>query len=212
MRIINNFSNHRFNFEFIISHFGSCTTYKLKQWIDVNYKIVKLYARVYFLKQCKINNVIPQHLNRRLNNNVKFLHCISLQRFEKVNHTFCVKLVNLEIFDLYRSVHVHKRLLSSRSDLLANNLPIYIWNAVHGHHTLSFDRCFERLRTFSDKKVSWLINQSKVINIKKLSPIQYFYSHDKRNNNENSRFSIKKIPLKILEWRRLMLLFRLTSS
>lgn len=56
------FKYHRFNLKFIYQSFGDRTIDHLKQWIDTNYRVIRVRSKLNFLKQCKFFGIFPNHL------------------------------------------------------------------------------------------------------------------------------------------------------
>jgi len=134
------FKHHRFNFEFICNNFGKCTSFMLKRWIDTNYKLIRAISQVFFLKQCKLNNLLPVHLRQILTNKFQLNHYKSNLKFERILGNFQRKTLQIEIFDLHRSIHSLNKELSHLSHYLINLLPTFIWKEIFKHHTCSFQK------------------------------------------------------------------------
>ena len=204
MRISNDFI---YNIRYVREHLGDNVSFKLKQWIHCNYRIVNLHARIFSLKLFRHNNLIPPHL---LNLNYNRVNCFvrhpkSVNKLERLTHKFQIKVMNIEIRDSYLSLRNFQKMSYRLSIDLSNILPTYIWNAIFKHSFMSFDNCFSRLISKSNKKFKWLRLKhlkDQFKNIKEISysclsgqdeSTNYFFSHIPNNmdNNKIIKISVK---------------------
>jgi len=169
------FKLHIYNFDFIRKQFGSQDTYLLKTWIDRNYRIIKAFSQLQFLKQCKLNNVVPIHIVHRNNASLNICHYKAIRKLKGLIQHFEKELLKIEIFDLHKRIHFLNRELTSISGSLHRLLPNFIWNSIKHHHFCSFNRFKHRLFFIDYKKFLNLKNRSKIEEINNITSINYTY-------------------------------------
>jgi len=143
--------SYRFNLYFIFNIFGELSAKLLKQWIDANYRVVRAISKLQFLKDCKGNNIVPPHLTHLFYNKIQTFHHRSTRVIESVLHNYKLKVLDIEIFDLYRQIDFWKKKRTNLMSYLSNTFPGYIWNDVYKHHFILFNR-FSKKMFFIHKK------------------------------------------------------------
>lgn len=94
------------------------TSSKAKQWIDANYKIMRIETQIEFLKHCKRCNIPPSHLTNLYKSKFKFIHHRSLNKLERLINKTSMNILTIELHDLYRKRDIYKKLLYSTSQFL----------------------------------------------------------------------------------------------
>jgi len=111
---------------------GEQGTSLLKRWIDANYRVVRAYSKLQFLKRCKFTNIHPQYISYCTKTPFNVFHFKAIQKlmayytilFEIIEF----EIIEIEIFDLNKFTHFSNKELSSLSRDLSNYLPSFIWN------------------------------------------------------------------------------------
>jgi hypothetical protein len=183
--MITPFKFHNFNFSFMRHNFGAQITSLLKQWIDANYKLIKAKSKLYFLKSCKYNRLTPPHLSNNYERDFHLFHYKAKKKLERILTNFKLNILNIEIFDLHRQIHLFHRTELRTAFVLSNELPTQIWNAIHKHHTTSFHNFHRRTSERHYKKFIWLLNNKNIKQINEITPINYSVT----TNNEGNQFS-----------------------
>lgn len=117
---------HRFNLKSLRSMFGDKNTRLLKDWLNYNYKVIKIFSHISFLTECKRRNFYPKHLNLSRLFNIRVTHYIALRRLNKLFDGLQSRLLNIEIFDLYRTVDHLRHVISHLTFILQNSFPSFI--------------------------------------------------------------------------------------
>ena len=185
MRYDNGYSFLPVNFNFIRYYFGIQIAFLLKRWITVNYKIRKTTLRIKFLRSCKNYNVHPMHLSHLLKFKLQLYHYRSRQKLDKLIDYFKYRIIEIEIFDLYRSLDSLNYELLGLSYKLSNQLPVNILNKIWSYHSVSFMNYYNRLEHENDKKLSWLMNKKEQAKLRKIKPI-FFNMKMERVSNDTS--------------------------
>jgi len=139
------FKFHIYNFKFIFDHFGSQGTSLLKRWIDTNYRIIKTYSMIQFLKNCKVNNIFPQHILHITKTSFNFINYKAIRKFNGLISYLKLELIKIEIFDLYKYIHSLNKELSYLSRTLHHLFPVFVWDSIIKHHSRSFYNFKHRL-------------------------------------------------------------------
>jgi len=173
--VVGPFKFHIYNFDFIFKHFGSQGTYLLKTWIDNNYRIIKAFSQLQFLKHCKLNNVIPIHIVHHNNLSLNIYHHKAIRRLKRLRQHFEMELLRIEIFVLHKRIHYLNRDLASISGSLHRLLSDFIWESIKRHHFYFFNRFKHKLYLNHRKKYISLQNMSKKLALNDITPIKYTY-------------------------------------
>jgi len=189
MRYINiPFKYHIYNFHFISFYFGVHVTSILKSWIDINYRIIRTYSKLQFLKQCKFRNIHPQHISNCAKTPVTVQNFKAIRKLNGVLHNFKTELLEIEIFDIYKLIRYLNNELSLLSQDMSSILPPAIWNSIKRHHSISFNNLKYRLNRNHQKKLNGLIKKTSNEKINKIKRIQYSY-HTTRNRYSQNTYS-----------------------
>jgi len=81
------------------------------------------------------------------------IQCILFQSYSKMNgllHKFKSEIIDIEIFDLYKLIH------------LSNKELIFAWpfHAIKKHHSISFNNLKHRLSLTYQKKFKWILTKT----------------------------------------------------
>jgi len=182
------FKYHRFNLNFIRYSFGEHSANALKHWIDMNYRIIRARSKLQFLKHCKMNNLLPSHLSRLFNTRLHIFHHRSVKMAENVLRKCKSRILDIEIFELHRTIDSLKRDLTHTTFYLSNILPYYIWKNIRKHHILAFRRCNTRLFFTHKKKFEWLLHKTSLNNTKEIKSITFSCI---TNNNTHAKKFLK---------------------
>jgi len=183
----------RYDLKFINYHFGNQGSFLLKRWIDTNYKILRLTSQLYFLKQCKHNNIFPTHLSHICSVNNWLRQQRAIRKFNNTLHTAKKEFLKIEIFDLHRSLHHLNRELQRFSIYLSNFLPSHIWNDIIEHYNDPFDKFEYKLYNFHKTKFNRLLDYSIRTSLKKIKPIRYYCTKETNSKNNNYKFTPFKL-------------------
>jgi len=146
MRHINiPFKFHIYNFHFISFYFGVHVTSLLKTWIDINYRIVRAYSKLQFLKQCKFKDIHPQHISNVTKTTVNIQNFKAIRKLNGLLHNFKSEILKIEIFDLYKLIRHLNNELSLLSHDISTILPPAMWDSIKRHHSISFNNFKYRL-------------------------------------------------------------------
>jgi len=167
------FNSFVYNLNRIRFTFGEHYYDMLKSWIDLNYRMIRMWSRRYFLLQCKYNNIFPSHLMHINENRFHIIHYKSKLRLAKALHTFRRVILNTEIFDLNRIIDSLTNKLSHVSKILSDSLPTFIWNSITNHHLSSFNNLHIKLFSSYKKKFLWLQHLTKLNKTKEIKPIEF---------------------------------------
>lgn len=170
------FSSHHFNFNFLYNLFGGVITYRLKQWIDLNYQMIKARSKLNFLKHCKSFDVLPNHVAYCCKNKFDLHHFRSIKRLDGLLFRFKKQILNIEIRDLYRLISFLHEKLYDITRYVASNLPVHIWNEILKHHFISFGNFHDRLHNKHNNKFNWLLKRKQDQYLKNIKPIKLSYS------------------------------------
>lgn len=104
-------------FEFIRIYFGYQICSILKTFIKLMKTNAKLRVRIYFLKTCINNDLIPVHLYKLSHFDVNNPHTSSSRKVDKLKYNFVHKLLRIELQDAYKQLsHLkHKLFTNCRS-------------------------------------------------------------------------------------------------
>jgi len=173
----NNFSFkfHTYNFNYIAHHYGSQGVLLLKSWIDTNYRVINTYSKLQFLKQCKQENVFPQHISNYTHASYQVFHHKAIRKLKGLTHKFKFELLKIEIFDLYKYIHFLNNELYSLYRDLSLLLPIFVWDLIKKHHFNLFNRAKHRSFLSHYKKFNRLLTVSRIESTKNIKKINYTY-------------------------------------
>jgi len=175
------FKFHTYNFKFIFDHYGSQGTFLLKRWIDTNYKIIRTHSKLQFLRQCKTNNIYPQHILQFTITPLNVFHFKAIRKLEGLFNKFKSELLHIEIFDSYKYLYYLNKELFSLSRSLYRLLPNFIWESIKKHHFYSFSNFKNRLNLSHYKKFMGLLTKKNRESIGKITKINYtFLSTNKK--------------------------------
>jgi len=161
-------------------------TYLLKAWIDRNYRVIKAYSQLQFLKHCKLNNVVPTHFIHRSNMSLNIYHHKAIRKLKGLLQHFELELLKIEIFDLHKRIHFLNKGLASLSGSLYRLLPTFVWDIIKQHHVYSFNRSEHNLFLAHREKYIHLQNISKKELVNNITPVNYSYQ------STNNKFYIDK--------------------
>jgi len=182
------FKFHIYNFKYIFDHFGTKGTSLLKRWIDTNYRIIKTYLKIQFLKNCKANNVFRQHIQHITKTLVNILNYKAMHKFKGLISNFKLDLIKIEIFDLYKYTHFLNKELSYLSRTLYHLLPSSVWDSIKKHHLHSFHNFKYTLFLTHYNKFMGLLIKTKKESINNIPTIKYSY-HSSKNKFNINKFS-----------------------
>jgi len=169
------FRLHIYNFKFIFDYYGSQGVFFLKKWIDINYRIIRTNSKLRFLKQCKTNNVYPQHITHISKISLNIFHYKAIRKFEGLISKINSELLRIEIFDSYKYLHSLNNELSSLSNILNRLFPNFIWDSIKKHHFCSFNNYKHRLNLSHNKKFLGLITKNNKEFMEKITKINYSF-------------------------------------
>jgi len=184
------FNSFEFNIKFIQNIFGEHISATLKRWINSNYKLIRATSQVHFLKTCKLNNIIPPHLSHIYNKKFSFNHHKTIKKLERLLYNSKKKILQMEIFDLHRSIDSLNRELTCLSSRLTNTIPVHIWNNIQKFHYNSFNNFSHRMFHRQKNKYLWLSHKKNMDMTKKIKPIKY---HCIQTNLETENYNIKYV-------------------
>jgi len=162
--------------------FGEHYSDKLKSWIDINYRLIKLRSKRQFLLHCKHNNIFPSHLLHIDENRFHLTHYKSKSKLARALHSFRKIVLNIEIFDLSRTIASLTNELSIISRMLSDSFPTFIWNNITNHYFPAFNNLHFKLFSSYKKKFLWLLRTSKLNKVKKIKPITFSCLCNETNN------------------------------
>jgi len=171
------------NINYIYNIFGEHVSGTFKRWIDTNYKLIRATSQVYFLKTCKLNNIVPTHLIHIYKITSTYKHYKTVQKLEKVLYNSQKRILNIEIFDLHRFIYSLIRDLRFLTTILYNTLPANIYNEIFNEYSMLFSNYRYRLSLKYKRKFLWLKHKNNVNSIKHIKPIKYSCSFEELNNN-----------------------------
>jgi len=180
----------KFNVNYIHNIFGEHVSGTFKKWIDTNYRLIKATSQVYFLKICKLNNLVPTHLTNLYKTSVLHKHYKTTQKLERVLYNTQRKILNIEIFDLHRYIHSLNRNLMYVSTNLSNILPSHIYNEIIKSYSGLFCRYRYRLSLKYRGKFLWLKHENSKMLIKKIKPVNYsvVFKNCDHNGKNNTKY------------------------
>jgi len=149
-------------------------------------------SQLYFLKQCKHNNIFPSHLSHICSANNWFRHIYhrSIRKFNNTLHIAKREFLRIEIFDLHRSLYHLNGELQRLSIDLSNFLPSYIWNDIIEHYNDPFSKFEYKLHNFHKTKFNKLLDYSTRTSIKKIKPIRYYCTKETDFKDNNYKFTL----------------------
>lgn len=115
-----------FNLYNLRSLFGDHTTRLLKDWIDFNYRFIRVRLKINFLPKCKQNNLFQTHLQFFSKHCIRIFHYKTVRKLNNLIDLLKSKVLKVELFDLYRSYFDLKYKISRLSFNLSNSFPLYI--------------------------------------------------------------------------------------
>jgi len=206
MRYIN-FKYQRFNLRFIRFNFGEELCGLVKKWISLNYKIIRNRARIYFLKHCRRIDVFPMHLSYVDRFRFDLINYKSKNKLNNLLHSTKIKILNIEIFDLYKQFYKLNKELLTMTRMLSDSFPVYIWNEIYKNNLRQFDKHKDNLHNIYRKKFFWLLKKKErdnLSNIKKINyqvciekdkkEIRYIMNNTEDNSKHNNVINITMIP------------------
>jgi len=106
---------------------------------------------------------------------------------------FRKRLLQLEIFDLFRTIDCLNRQLTYFFHDLSNHLPKHIWNEIFKYHLNSFNNYKQKLTLTHKNKLDELLYKFNKDKLKKIKPINYYVNIDTSTQAEQT-YSHSKIP------------------
>jgi len=85
---------------------------------------------VYFLKTCKLNNIVPTHLLHIYKILYSSKHYRTVKKLERIIYNSQMKILSIEIFDIHRSIHSLNKDLMKLLSILSNNLSSHIYYEI----------------------------------------------------------------------------------
>jgi len=190
MRPSNFSSNFNFNINFVQNFFGVQASGIYKRWINFNFKLIKVTSQVQFLKNCKMNKVIPIHLHNLYKMSFTQEHFKTAHKLEKVIYNTQIKILNIEIFELHRQIYVLNKELMFLSMNLSNHLPPHIYNKIIYRYSDMFHRFRYRSSIKYRDKLIWLKRKKNDSSFKNIKPIRYscLIEGNDRKDNKGIKF------------------------
>jgi len=99
-----------------------------------------------------------------------------------------MKILNLEIYDLNRTLETILKELAQISWNLANTLPMYFWHNILIQHARPFENSRLRLSRSHEKKFCWLKDSWERKHISKIKPIKFTYVLNKHEHFKVIKF------------------------
>jgi len=171
------FKYHIYNFHYISFHFGLHVTSILKIWIDINYRIIRAYSKIQFLKQCNFRNNHPQHVSHCLKTPINVHNFKAVRKLNGLLHKFKSEILEIEIFNLYKLIRLSNNELSLLSQDISNIIPPAMWDSIKRHHLISFNNFKYRLNRNYYKKLKGLIIKTTNEKINKIKKNSVFIPH-----------------------------------
>jgi len=182
--------NININIKFIYNLFGWHVSRIFKRWIDTNYKLIRATSQLHYLKNCKLNNLIPMHLFHLYKTPFTHKHYKTTHKLEKVIYNSQIKILNIEIFDLHRYIYTLNKELSNLSSELTNNLPTHLYNKTINIYSDRFYNYRHRLSIRYGERYLWLKHKNNANLFKKIKPIRYSYTSNENNDTNNIKFTV----------------------
>jgi len=99
-----------------------------------------------------------------------------------------LKILDIEIFELHRTIDSLKRDLTYTTFNLSNILLDHIWNSIQKHHILAFRRCNTRMFLIHKKKFEWLLHKRVQKNME-VKPIKFSCITNKNTHTKLLKFN-----------------------
>jgi len=181
--------HHPFNFNFVRRNFGDELYGLYRSWINLNYKRIRLYNRLKFLKYCKRFSLVPTHLLRFSERKLEVMDYKPKHNANKLLHNTRNRLLNIEIFDLHKQFQKIIKEISILDKELSNSLPVFIWQVIFDDNNKLFYNYGYNIWLAKEKKISWL-NKKKELEINSnINNIKYKVCHDNIKNEIVYRFN-----------------------
>jgi len=183
------FKYHIYNFQFISFYFGTHVTMILKTWIDINYRIIRAYSKLQFLKQCKFRKLHPQHISYCIKTPINVQNFKAIRKLNGLLHNFKSGILKIEIFDLHKLIRHLNNELSFLSQDISRILPPAMWHSIRRHHSISFNNFKYKLNRDHHKKLQGIIIKSNIEKINNIKKIQYTYHMSNSKYFLDTKFS-----------------------
>lgn len=95
-------------FKFIDCYIGRVASHSLKMWSHTNRDIIKTNCKIFFLRECKVNNLVPQHMSKAINTNITFFDNSSSLTYTNFVQRMVKRLLNIEISDAFKFLRFFK--------------------------------------------------------------------------------------------------------
>jgi len=181
--------HHSFNFNFVRRNFGDELYGLYRSWINLNYKHIRIYSRLKFLKYCMNFSLIPTHLSRFSERRLWLTDYKSKHNTNKLLHNTRNRLLNIEIYDLNRQSQKIRKEISILGKEVSNSLPVFIWQVIFDDNNRSFDNYEYKIWLDNEKKIRWLNKKKELETISNINNIKYKVYHDSTKNEFVYRFN-----------------------
>jgi len=185
---------HEYYFKFIFNNYGSLGISLLKRWIDINYRIIRTRSKLQFLKQCKVHNIFPQHLTHFFNISIHVMNYKAVRRYNVLLKKFRLDLIKIEIFDLYKHLHLFNKELLHLTNSLHRLLPFWFWSSILKHFSYLFHNSYHSLYLSHRKKFKGLCNRQHKQMISNIHSIKYTYQSSSDVFFWNNKNELKSVP------------------
>jgi len=115
-------------FKFIDRCFGGDVKQCFKNWIVFNKRIIATKCKIFFLRECKRVNLVPQHLFKYTNNVISFFDDNSSSLYKNFVRGSIRRLLQIEIYDAFRLLRCLQYNVLRCSKILFRRVPVRILN------------------------------------------------------------------------------------
>jgi len=171
-----------FNYDFVRRNFGSEVFRLYRSWNNLNYKCIRIVCRLAFLKHCKNHLLFPSHLSRFSDEGFHLVDHRSQHKLYRLLHSTKRRILNIESYDLHRTLQKIKQQLSIISRNLSDLLPAYIWRNIYDSNYWFFEKYRRRIQQANDKKILWMRQLRDSVAVDKIKNINYQAVYDMNRN------------------------------
>jgi len=153
-----------------------------RSWNNLNYKYIWIVCRLHFLKHCKNHLLFPSHLSRFSDEGFHLVDHRSQHNLCRLLHRTKRRILNIESYDLHRTLQKIKQQISIISRNLSDLLPAYIWRNIYDINYWFFEKYRRRIQLANEKKILWMRKKRDLVTVAKIKNINYQAVYDKNKN------------------------------
>jgi len=180
------FRYHEYYFKFIFNNYGLLGISLFKRWIDINYRIIRTRSKLQFLKHCKTNNIVPQHVSHIVKPSIHLMNYKAVRRYKVSLNKFKTELLKVEIFDLYKHLHIFNKELFYLTNSLHRLVHFRFWSSILKYFAYFFHNANHSLYLLHRKKFLGLSIRQQKDYINNIPSINYTYRYSSEEYSWNN--------------------------